>query len=308
MIRVDIVVPIRNEEQTLPMFLDRLASLRLPKTLAVKVIFVEDSSVDSTRPLLRRLAAERPDVGYYCLARGFGQALAASYGISQSTADAIIMMDADGSHPPEVIPDMVRGFLDGAQVVQCARRTLSNRKVYRELGAAAFHLLARVLTVTDTTEQNIFYRLVSADVARDLLRNPRYLTYLRFPLPRADGALRTIYVDSVERVAGQSNYNLRRLIQLAVEGILSQMSPTRLGALVSGMCLAALSLLVAGHGWAATLLATGSVWVIVRYWRLGQPVLDRMEVLECRNVPAARGSSNLPPTSSPQAEQPPQQS
>ncbi len=308
MVRVDIVVPIRNEEQTLLMFLDRLASLRLPKTLAVKVIFVEDSSVDGTRPLLRRLAAERPDVGYYFLTRGFGQALAASYGISQSTADAVIMMDADGSHPLEVIPEMVGGFLDGAQVVQCVRRTLSNRKAYRQVGAAVFHLLARVLTGTDTTEQNIFYRLVSADFARDLLRNPRYLTYLRFPLPRMAGALRTISVDTVERVAGQSNYNLRRLVQLAVEGILSQMSPTRLAAVVSAMGVTAFSLLVIGHGWAATLLATVGVWVIARYRRLSRPVLDRMEVLECRNVPAPRGLSNPPGRDSPQADQLPRHS
>lgn len=150
--RIEVIVPVRNEEQSIPVFLEHVAALRFPNGVDLRVVFVEDSSTDGTRPLLKRLARENPAVGYYTLARGFGQGAAVSFGLSRSTAEAVIMMDVDGSHPIDVLPQMVREFLGGARVVQCVRRTIADRKGYRRFGATLFHSLARALTGVDTTE------------------------------------------------------------------------------------------------------------------------------------------------------------
>jgi dolichol-phosphate mannosyltransferase len=285
MLRVDVIVAVRNEEQNIPVFLNKLSTLTLPKDVTLKILFVEDSSTDGTRPLLRRLARENPAVGYYTLARGFGQGLAIAFGLSRSTADAMIMMDADGSHPVEVIPEMIRSHLEGARVVQCVRRTLANRPAYRQIGAMAFQLVARSLTGVDTNEQNIYYRLVTADVARSLLQ-PRYWHYLRFPLPRRpEGALRKINIDTKERVLGESKYDLRRLVKLAIDAVVSLMTGARLTVmlLVSGVLVA----LLLRVGWwvLASIVVVEMVWLL-RRWALlhSSGTLQQMQILEEGNV------------------------
>lgn len=282
--RVDVIVAVRNEEQNIPLFLGKLFALALPEGIAVKVLFIEDSSTDGTRALLRRLAREDPAVGYYTLTRGFGQGLAVAFGLSRSTADAMIMMDVDGSHPVDAIPEMLRAYLEGARVVQCVRRTLTNRKTYRWLGAAGFQLVARSLTGVDTNEQNIYYRLVTADVARGLLQ-PRYWHYMRFPLPRRpEGALRKIEIDSEERVFGESKYHFRRLVNLAIDAVVSLMSKPRLAVvLFLGGAVAALS--IATGLWPLGLLAVvGMGWLVRRWASLHRTdTLARIDVLESAN-------------------------
>lgn len=288
MTRVDVIVAVRNEEQSIPVFLQRIAALDLPQGVDLKVTFVEDSSTDGTRPLLRSLARDDPTVSYYTVAPGLGQGPAVIFGLSRSTADAMIMMDVDGSHPVEVIPEMIRGFLEGAQVVQCVRKTLANRKAYRRVGAAGFQCAGRLLMGTHTAEQNIFYRLVSANVARRLLREPRYWRWLRFPLPeRPPGALRKIYVETEERCLGQSKYGFGRLVNLAVDAVLSVISRARFALLLVGSALCAVFLVRLGL-WPVSLgIAAALVWVLARYMGLHRgDLLERMRVVESGNAPA----------------------
>lgn len=284
MTRVDIVVAVRNEEQSIPVFLAGLDELQLPSDVFLKTIFVEDSSTDDTRALLRRLAAARPDVGYVMLAKGYGQGLALAIGLDRSTADAMIMMDVDGSHPVGVIPDMLRAYLSGARVVQCVRRSLVNRQTYRQVGTALFQLFARTLTGVDTRQQNIYYRLVVRDVAKTLIQ-PRYWHYLRFPLPTAPGALHTILIDTEERRLGASKYHLRRLVQLAIDAVTSLMTGRRLATVLTLAAVVAGALGQFGYWPLAALVAVGGVSLWRRWNTLHQSdTLDRIAILECAQV------------------------
>ena len=119
--RVDIIVAVRNEEKNLVLFAESVRSLTLPGDVELGMIFVEDSSTDATLPVLCELASKDPLVHYYALEKGFGQGPAIVFGLSQSRADATIMMDVDGSHPVDVIPEMIERYLAGARIVQCRR-------------------------------------------------------------------------------------------------------------------------------------------------------------------------------------------
>jgi glycosyltransferase involved in cell wall biosynthesis len=288
MTRVDVIVAVWNEEQCIPAFLDTLMALPLPEGVDLRVTFVEDSSTDGTRPLLRRLADENPRVGFYSLVKGFGQGPALIFGLSRSTADAMIIMDVDGSHPLEVIPEMIRHFLGGAQAVLCVRKSFANRKAHRRLFARAYQLGVRLLTGADGAEQNIYYRLISANVARRLLQQPQYWTHLRFPLPcRPEGTLRKVYVDMEERVLGESKYGVGRLAGIAVDGVLSLMSGRRFAALLATLGLIALVLAHSSLWPLAVLAALGIGLLIRRFIRMRRPdTLRQMQVLECGNVPA----------------------
>lgn len=283
---VEIIAAVRDEAESLPAFVRDVEALRLPEGVRLRMVFVEDSSRDDTRPLLRRLATANPDVGYYFLARGHGQGPAIVFGLSRSRADAQIMMDADGSHPVSVIPQLVAHFQAGARVVQCVRTSLRERRAWRDLGTAAFQRVSRWLTGVDVRQQNVYFRLVAADVAAELVSRPRLSRYLRIPLPRRPaGALRTVSFEARERQYGRSKYPLPRLLQLAADGTLSLLSPARLaailGALLAGAALLGLAdrLRLAGLPLAAALALGG------RYAALGtRDVVGRMRAVECANV------------------------
>jgi glycosyltransferase involved in cell wall biosynthesis len=120
---VDIVVAVRNEELTIPRFIDEVRSLRLPEGVRTRILFVEDGSTDQTLDLLRSQSRHDPSIQYYSLTNPFGQVGALSMGLAHASGDAVIMMDVDGSHPVDILPEMIAEFLAGADIVQGVRLT-----------------------------------------------------------------------------------------------------------------------------------------------------------------------------------------
>ncbi|MEE2677736.1 MAG: glycosyltransferase [Myxococcota bacterium] len=281
MTRIDVVVAVRDEEASLADFMARVDALVLPPGVQLSLRFVEDSSRDGTRPLLRRLAEERGDVGYWMLERGFGQGLALSFGLARSTADAAIVMDVDGSHPPEAIPELVRAFQEGARVAQCVRRSLSGRTLWRTLGARAFHATVRLVTGVNLASQNVYYRLMDRSVIDSFLGTPRYWRYVRFPLPREAGAVRFVPIDTQERSLGASKYGPLRLLGLSVDGILGAMATRRL-IFTAGLAAVAVLALFAVGAWPLALLGLAAAGAVaLRFSGLRRPdALDRMRVTE----------------------------
>jgi glycosyltransferase involved in cell wall biosynthesis len=282
MTRVDVVVAVRDEEHNISRFLDGIASLAISEGVDLRVLFVEDSSTDGTRALLRRLSGSDPRVAYCSLVRGFGQGPAIAFGLARSRADAMIMMDVDGSHPVAAIPEILSAFLGGARIVQCVRRNPGTRRAYRRFGSAVVRWAGRLFSGIDMKEQNIYYRLVDAEMARDLLRHPRYLRFLRMPLPRKpDGVLAKVHVDCEERAVGESKYDFFRLAGLALDGLLSLISPARFAALLVLLGAAALPLFLVGLWPLAIAAGLGATGLAVGYIRLQHDVLERIEVSEC---------------------------
>jgi glycosyltransferase involved in cell wall biosynthesis len=286
--RIDVVVAVWDEEESIPRFIERIDRLELPDGVELNLVFIEDSSRDETVPLLRKLAAARSDIAYASLVRGYGQGIAVSFGLSRSDADASVMMDVDGSHPPEAIPELIQAFLAGAKVAQCVRRTLTDRKAYRDGGAALFHGLSTLIFGVDVQEQNVFFRLVSSDVRAMVIAEPRYWRYLRFPLPREPkGATCFIPVDTVERTHDQSKYNFVRLASLAIDGVLSLISVPRALCLASAVTLASVGFLVLGY-WPLSIVGMGVLLRLVyRYFEIGKDdALQKIEVKESANFAA----------------------
>lgn len=285
MISIEIIAAVRNEERSLPVFIERVRALSLPDGVELRMTFIEDSSTDRTLEILRDVSVAGSDIGYYSLERGYGQGPAIIFGLSRCVSDAAILMDADGSHPPEEIPRMVALHLEGASVVQCVRRTLAERRAYRKLGTSLFQTVAGWLTQVDLAEQSIYYRLVSSDIAKQLVADPRYWRFLRFPLPREPGALAKLPIDTTERTQDESKYGLSRLARLAVDAVLSMMSPGRgwAGAAVVSLCAA--GFLALGAWPISAALALALVTIARRYRQLrSTDLLAHMRVRESANV------------------------
>ncbi|HWW83983.1 MAG TPA: glycosyltransferase family 2 protein [Vicinamibacterales bacterium] len=233
MTSVDVVVAVSNEETTIAEFIRSIRRLILPAGTSVRMTFVEDSSHDRTKALLAQYAGDR-DVQGFALSKGYGQGPAVYYGVQRSDADAIIMMDVDGSHPVAAIPSMIEAFVRGAPVVQCRRIRFAGRRPGRAAVSELFRYACWAVSGFDFATQNVYFRLISKDVAHQLSQRPEIWWFLRVPWHQWQISFVELPVDVVERSHGASKYSFWRLLRFGLDGIACVISRTRLAAIVAG--------------------------------------------------------------------------
>lgn len=110
---VSIIVPTRNEADNIDLLLERIFAVESLRSIDHEVIFVDDSSTDSTREKIREWCARKP---VHLVERDYGKGLASAViaGAGQAAFDTALVMDADLSHPPEVLPELIKPLLDGS--------------------------------------------------------------------------------------------------------------------------------------------------------------------------------------------------
>jgi len=284
-ISVDIVVPVRNEAENIEPFLASIEALPLPPEVALSVIFIEDGSSDGTVELLRAISQRDARVRFYSIETGFGEGPAIVYGLSRSSADAMIMMAVE-SHPPVLIPAMIQAFRRGARVVQCVRDSLSGRSRRRDAMTSIYPGIIRLLTGFDYHAQNVYYRLVSRDFALEILESPRFWRFIRFPLPDPEsGALEVVHANMQERDRGDSEYGIFRLVAFGGDGIIAWMSNIRLFAVTLAAVSLAGLLTAAGLTALATALMILVLLIAARFvWIRNTDYLTKMIAKESSNA------------------------
>ena len=176
-----VIIPILNESRVLPELKSRLSAVMDATGEAYEVIVVNDGSRDDSMGVLRRIHDEDPRWKVLDLSRNFGHGSACTAGLDHTRADAIVFLDADLQDPPELIPEFVRRWRDGYQVVYGVR-TKRGESAARRLVSTAFY---RILSFASETplplDAGIFSLLDrrAADTLRALPERHRYLTGLR---------------------------------------------------------------------------------------------------------------------------------
>jgi glycosyltransferase involved in cell wall biosynthesis len=279
---IDIIAAVRNEEDSIPVFVETINRLNIPESVSLGIILVEDSSVDGTVEVLRAMAGKYLNVRYYSLRKGFGEGPAVVFGMKQSGADAVITMDVDGGHPLDIIPHMIERFLDGADIVQAVRTTMKNRKPYRNIGTSLFGLFTKIIAGMDFTEQNVYYRLVSREYADTIIQNRKCIHFLRIRFPRNnDRRVEKIYFDAEERKLGKSKYNLIRLTRLSIDGLISVISLPRMVCIEILLVIAGILGILFGHFYISLPPIFIAIFILVRYYQLVyNAILDQMEIKE----------------------------
>ena len=119
---ISVVIPVFNEEGNLEALHTRLSALESAGGDRYEFLFVDDGSRDSSREVIRRLAAADPRVRYLFFSRNFGHEQATTAGLDHVQGDAAVIIDSDLQDPPELIPEMVRKWREGFHVVYAQRR------------------------------------------------------------------------------------------------------------------------------------------------------------------------------------------
>jgi glycosyltransferase involved in cell wall biosynthesis len=220
--RIAIVTPVFNEEAVLPELFTRLAALfDAHPACAWQAVLVDDGSRDRSAELIRAQVIRDPRFELVELSRNFGFQSALSAGLAHAaSADAVVTMDADLQDPPELIPQLVAAWREGAEIVRAARRTRRERGL-RRMGFDLFHRLFGRLSDYPIEPNTGTFGLLGRAAVEAFNALPERHRF--FPGLRAWIGFSTtdVFYDRQERAAGRPQQTLRRLVRYGLDGIFS---------------------------------------------------------------------------------------
>ena len=270
--RLSVVVPLRNEEEILPEFAERVSATLESLGGSWEVILVDDGSDDGTYGLAVELHARNPRFKVLRFSRNFGHQVALSAGLDFARGDAVVTMDGDLQHPPEVIPELVARWEQGDEIVYGIMDERHGESWFKSWTARNFYsLLGRLARIQVPAAAGDF-RLVdrsAVDAVRAMRESNRYLrgmfSWVGF---RQSGVA---YV-SPPRPAGRSKYNTLAMLRLAADAVVGFSNrPLRLGlnlgfivsigSILFGLSAAVLKLVgvFVVPGWASVMVLVGIV-------------------------------------------------
>ncbi|MEH6949874.1 glycosyltransferase family 2 protein [Nitrobacter sp. NHB1] len=240
---LSIVVPVYNEAAGLQQLHERLsalaAKLRQRFGLACEVVYVDDGSTDGTLSLARALPAAAMDVQVVSLSRNFGKEAALMAGLDHARRGALLFMDGDGQHSPDLVERLVDHWINGSyDVIYTAKAHRTNESVLRRIGVRSFYAIVNWGARQRIPEDAGDFRLLSPRAAAALRRMPErnrffkgLASWIGFRQIRVD------YEPDV-RAHGMTTFNTVRLLGLSIEGLTSfSVAPLRLASLL-GLLLA----------------------------------------------------------------------
>lgn len=219
--RLSVVIPVFNEEGNIRPVYEAVREEIAGLETDFEIIFVDDGSTDGSLPLLKELHTDDPHVRVIGFSRNFGHQSAVSAGISAATGNAVICMDADLQHPPSMIPRMVEQWRAGYQVVYTIREDGADTGLLKRWFSSGFYRFINWISETPVIPGAADFRLMDRSVVDVLVAMPERSRFLRGMVGWLGFNQIGIRYQAASRHSGQSKYSLRKMIQLAFNGIVS---------------------------------------------------------------------------------------
>jgi glycosyltransferase involved in cell wall biosynthesis len=222
-VKLSIVVPVYNEEESLEETFSRLHQLRakLSDELDIEFIFVDDRSTDGSSAILARLARENSHVKVVTFSRNFGHQIAITAGLDHAKGDYIAIIDADLQDPPELIEDMYRLARKGYDVVYGQRRSRTGESWFKKITAATFYRIMSYMCEMEIPVDTGDFRLISRRVADAVGQLRERHRYMRGLVPWVGFTSVAMPYDRQGRFAGRTKFSLRKMLGFAINAILS---------------------------------------------------------------------------------------
>jgi len=268
---LSIVVPLFNEEEIISELIQRINAACMTATDNFELIIVNDGSKDQTLPSLLDLTTNVPELAIVDLSRNFGHMQAVSAGLNFSSGKAVVIMDGDLQDPPEIIPEMMEKWKNGAEIV-LACRTERNEKRFQKAMTSIFYRIIKTIGEIPIPEQVGTFCLLDKRIVNIINEMPERARF--FAGLRAWAGFRTEIIEykRPERKNGHSKVGLLGQLNLAKRGIISFSNwplvwLSRLSLLASiglflfGICIMGIKFFsdLAIPGWASTMVLVGMV-------------------------------------------------
>ena len=216
---VEIVIPAHNEEHNIQVIYAAIQKAFEGTDYVFKVLFVDDGSTDSTLDAIHDLAHANDDVFYISLSRNFGHQNALKAGLDASSADIVIMMDADMQHPPALIPDLLKAHEEGFDVVYTVRKDNEHISFVKKHTANLFYKLMNYLSEIDIEPGSADFRLMNRKTLDALLLMPDQEIFYRGLVKWIGFKQTKIEYEPQARHTGVTKYSTKKMMKFAITGI-----------------------------------------------------------------------------------------
>lgn len=219
---ISIVVPLYNEAENIEVLCGRIArALSLVDDLSYEVVLVDDGSRDKSWRTISELHDRDPRIHGLRLSRNFGHQAALTAGYDYAVGDAVITMDGDLQHPPEMLPAMIRRWRQGYDVVSMVREASEGESWFKKLSSAFFYRFMNALS--DITIRNAVadFRLLDRRVVKRLNSMRERARFLRGLISWIGFKETEITYTASPRLGGTTKYSFRKMLRLAINAISS---------------------------------------------------------------------------------------
>jgi glycosyltransferase involved in cell wall biosynthesis len=218
--KFSVVVPAFNEEGNLEELCRQVEKNLIKAEIThFEILFVNDGSSDGTMAEIKRLAKNDDHIKYVSFSRNFGHQSALRAGLDQSDGDAVISMDADLQHPPELLPEMIQKWRAGNDIVYTLRKDTKETSLVKRLFSSMFYKISNVMMGIELEAGAADFRLLDRRVVAIVNAIPERRLFLRAFIKWAGFRQTSIEYVPAARHSGQSKYSPIKLMRLALDGI-----------------------------------------------------------------------------------------
>ena len=218
---LSVVVPIYNEAAGLREFNEALIKEIQKVTPSYEIIYCDDGSTDDTAKIIRDLHTKNPGVKLIKFSRNFGKENALSAGIAQASGESIMMLDGDGQHPVELLPEFMRAWKGGSKVVVGVRTSNSSEGWFKHASSRLFYKTFNRLTGEHLIPGSTDFRLIDRSVAQEFLRLSESDRITRGLIDWLGFSRSYVHFKANPRSQGSAAYSRRKLVRLATHTFVS---------------------------------------------------------------------------------------
>ena len=220
--KISLVIPMYYEEKVVEECYKRVKkSLKGINQYESDIIFINDGSKDKTLDILQSIANQDKTVKIISFSRNFGHQAAVTAGLKEVTGDAIVIIDADLQDPPELIPEMMKLWEEGNEVIYGKRKSRKGESAFKLFTAKMFYKTLNALSDVEIPKDTGDFRLVDRKVVDTINKMPEHNKFLRGLFSWVGYKQMPFEYEREERFAGETKYPLGKMLKLALDGIIS---------------------------------------------------------------------------------------
>lgn len=221
--KISVVVPCYNEQEALEYFIKEFNKVKnIMSDYIFEIIFVNDGSKDKTLAIVKKYAEIDSSIKYISFSRNFGKEAAIFAGLTHSSGDYIVMMDADLQDPPSLLPEMVKAIKEeGYDSVATRRITRKGEPLIRSFFARCFYKLMNKISKTEIVDGARDYRLMTRQFVNSLLEMKEYNRFSKGLFGWIGYKTKWIEFENIERIAGETKWSFWKLLLYSIEGIVA---------------------------------------------------------------------------------------
>ena len=244
---ISIVTPVYNEEDNVVFFHEEITKVMETTGMDYELIYVNDGSKDRTDELIRELAEKDSHVRAITFARNFGHQTAITCGMDFARGDAVITMDGDMQHPPELIPLLLEKWKDGYDIVQTIRTSTEDSGFIKKITSAGYYKVINSISKTPVTPGGSDFRLMNRKSLDVFLRFREHARFIRGIVGGLGFKQTTIKFEAPARHAGVSKFSMHKMLHFAMDGILTNSTMPLRAAFYAGVVSGVIGILLILH-------------------------------------------------------------